>query len=217
MRLRRGGWYPWMRARKPIIGLCGGIGSGKSTVAAVFESLGCLVIASDALNHEVLSRAEVRDVIRGWWGESVVGADGALDRRKMAEIVFSDPRERERLESLTHPLIRQLQVDKIRQDSHSKTRAVILDSPLLFESDLHRSCDVVVFVDADHDTRLQRVSQTRGWGEDELDRREQWQKPLSWKRSRADYVIANNGARAHLETQARTILDDIVSRARSLG
>lgn len=207
-----------MRRAKPIIGLCGGIGAGKSLVAAELARLGCLVIDSDRLNHEVLGRPEVAARLRSWWGPGVLDAAGAVDRRKVAEIVFADPAERRRLESLVHPLIAQARAAIIRQsESDSAIKAFVIDSPLLFESNLDRECDAVVFVDASEPTRLERLRLQRGWDAQELRRREQGQLPLAEKRRRADLVVENNGTVDELRPRVADILKKIVGRQACSG
>lgn len=202
-----------MKGGKPIIGLCGGIGSGKSTVAQAFAELGCRVIDSDQLNHEVLQRPEVRQTLRAWWGERVFGPDGRPDRAEIARIVFADRREKERLEGLVYPLIARRRAAMIREvEENSAIRAIVIDSPLLFESNLDRECDYVVCVDASEEQRLRRLQQSRGWTQAELRRRERWQTSLNEKRKRADFVVDNNGSPNQIGPQLAGILQDIVAR-----
>jgi dephospho-CoA kinase len=194
----------------PIIGLSGGIGAGKSTVATEFERQGCRVIRSDALNHEVLRRREVLATLVSWWGPGVVSATGEPDRERIAAIVFDDPAERRRLESLTHPLIAEARAGIIAQaKSDPAVAAIILDSPLLFESNLDRSCDITVFIDVSEQERLQRLEEARNWDAAELQRREQWQLPVDEKRGRSDIVIDNEGSIEHLRQQVTNVLEKL--------
>ena len=94
--------------RIPVIGLCGGIGAGKSAVAGILADLGCVVSDSDRDAREVLADPEVLEVLRGWWGDDVVGTDGRLDRSRIAGRVFADDSERARLEGLVHPRLHRL-------------------------------------------------------------------------------------------------------------
>jgi len=202
-----------VHARKPIIGLCGGIGSGKSRVAREFERLGCLVIDSDRLNTEVLQEPEVLATLRQWWGDDVIGADGRLDRRKVADRVFADPQERRRLEQLVHPLIARRRADMIKAvENHSAIKAIVIDSPLLFESNLDRECDTVVYVDASEGERLRRLTQERGWDAEELRRRERWQLALAEKRARAEFIVDNEGPAERLCPQVADILQKVLAR-----
>jgi dephospho-CoA kinase len=201
-----------MNKSKPVIGLCGGIGAGKSLVAAEFGRLGAVVIASDQLNREVLARPDVAGRLREWWGDAVLDATGSVDRAAVARIVFEDAAARKRLESLTHPLIDELRSAIMQQAvADSAVRAIILDSPLLFESRLDRRCDAVVFVDSPEDQRLARLRRDRGWDVQEVRSREKWQLPLEEKRRRSDYVVRNEGAPADLQSQAAAVLERIVS------
>lgn len=205
-----------MPAVKPVIGLCGGIGAGKSSVARVFAQQGALLIDSDALNHEVLAAADVIETVASWWGPEVLTPAGRLDRQRVAARVFDNPSDRQRLEKLVHPLIARRRTDMIRQAAEDSTvAAIILDSPLLYESNLDRLCHAVVFVDADEQTRLQRVQAHRKWNIEQLQRRERCQLPLAEKRARAQYVIDNEGSPADLERQAQDVFNLIVSGRRS--
>jgi dephospho-CoA kinase len=201
-----------MKRAKPIIGLCGGIGAGKSAVAAEFERLGGLLIDSDRLNREVLLMPEVARTLREWWGGDVIAADGAVDRKRVASIVFQDSQQRRRLESLVHPLIAARREDMITNGiGDPKVRAIILDSPLLLESNLDHLCHAVVFVEASELQRLSRLQQTRGWDIQELRRREQWQMSLADKRARSHVVIRNEGSREQLRSQAEDVFERILA------
>lgn len=199
-----------MKASKLIIGLCGGIGAGKSAVAAELADRGCVVIDSDQLNHEVLERPEVVAALVSWWGNAVRKPSGDINRERVAEIIFGNAGERQRLEELLHPLIAELRADKIRRVADdSDVKAIVLDSPLLFESQLDRLCDSIIFVDASAEVRLARLQAGRKWDEAQLRRREQWQIPPEIKRSRADFVIDNNGTRDQLQTRVAAILHEL--------
>ncbi|TWT41768.1 Dephospho-CoA kinase [Phycisphaerae bacterium RAS1] len=215
-----------VRSTKPIIGICGGIGSGKSAVSAELERLGCCVISSDRLNNEVLAEPEVLAQLKAWWGERVVRpaegravagagpAAGAVpDRRRIAEIVFSDATQKQRLENLTHPLIARRRASIISAvEQNPAVKAIVLDSPLLFESNLDRLCNAIIFVQTAEARRLHRLQQSRNWNEQEVRRREHWQLPLEEKRRRSGYLIDNDGSPDQLHTQVSTILDEIVAR-----
>ena len=202
-----------MGLKKPIIGLCGGIGAGKSFVAAEFERLDCVIIDSDRLNHEVLRRPEILATLQKWWTDDVVDANGEPDRRRIAKIVFADAEQKQRLERLVYPLIAELREDMIKTVNEDQTvKAVILDSPLLFESNLDRLCDTIVFVEASRAARLRRLKQSRHWSNEQLREREQWQEALTDKRSRSEFIIANDGPPEQLRPRVMNILGKIVSR-----
>ncbi len=204
-------------ARGPrVIGLSGGIGSGKSEVARVFARRGCLVIDSDREAKAALDRPGVRAELLRWWGAGILGADGKVDRRKVAQIVFNDPTQRARLEGLVHPLVKATRAQMIAQADPVRTRAIIVDAPLLYEAGLDKECDAIVFVDAPREQRLARVRSSRGWDEAELERREKAQLPVEEKRQRADEVIVNDAGLEVLGQAAERALDRLLA-ARATG
>lgn len=201
---------------KPVIGLAGGIGSGKSAVAAEFARQGCLVIDSDELGRAALGQPEVVATLRRWWGDDILDSGGRVDRRRVAARVFGSVDEKRRLEGLLHPLIAEKRRHMISSvEHHAAIKAIVVDSPLLFESHLDRECDSVVFVHAEEPERLHRVSRDRGWQAEELRRREQWQLSLDEKRARSEFVINNSGSISDLGPQVEAILQAIASRRRS--
>lgn len=207
------------QAQRPVvIGLAGGIGAGKSTVAAAFASLGCVVSDSDAQARECLTRPEVAAQLVSWWGPRVLDASGGVDRRAVAAIVFADPQARARLEALIHPLIRASRDELIGRARAAGAPAVIVDAPLLFEAGLDGDCDAVVFVEAPRADRVERVRATRGWDEAELTRREAAQWPEDDKRRGSTHRIENRSAdREGLVAAARAILDDVRRRGLDRG
>ena len=196
---------------KPVIGLVGGIGSGKSAVADDFESLGCLVIRSDRIAHEVLEQPAVKAALRQWWGDEILAADGRVDRRAVARRTFNNPVELERLNRLVHP-----KVDEIRRDlmaayrQSSAVKAVVWDTPLLVETGLYKQCDAIIFVNTPFEQRLARVQATRGWTADELKIREDRQASLDKKKEISDDVIDNGGDEAARLSQVRRVLSRIL-------
>lgn len=202
-----------MRRSKPIIGLCGGIGSGKSLVADAMRSAGALVVDSDRLSREILERSEVRETIASWWGRDVLHADGRVNRRRLADIVFADDAAKRQLEGLIHPLIARERAHMISRGLTDKAvKAIILDSPLLFESNLDQLCDTIVFVESDEKQRLERVRQSRGWDADELRRRERSQWPLEKKRAQAQVVLRNDDTPEELRRRSVQALEDVTKR-----
>lgn len=180
-----------------ILGLAGGVGSGKSTVAREFARRGFLVIDYDAEARAALDRPEVRQTLQQWWGAGVVGADGRIDRRVVAEHVFADEDQRLRLEGLIHPLVKRTRRQAQQMAAQAPGGAapgVVMDAPLLFEAGLDTECDVLIFVEASPDTRLERVRRSRGWDAAELNRREASQWPLDQKRKACGVVIHNDDA-----------------------
>ena len=197
---------------KPIIGLAGGIGSGKSYVAKVLAEMGCYVIDSDAHVREAYKDSDVRRTLEEWWGPAVLLPDGKVDRALIAGKVFADPLQRQRLEKLIHPLVgqaREREMAAVAQDQ--KVLAFVWDAPLLFEAGLDKLCDAVVFVDAPLEARLKRVQETRGWGPQELGKREISQWPLDNKRELSDYIVTNAADAAGVRDQVRDLLPLILS------
>ncbi len=198
----------------PVIGLVGGIGSGKSAVAAAFAKLGCLVSDSDKAVREVLLQPEVVDTLVGWWGEGILDAEKKVDRKKVADLVFREPFERRRLEALVHPRVRESRGALIERARLAGAAGVIVDAPLLYEAGVDAECDAVVFVEATRAVRLGRVREHRGWDEAELDRREAAQMPLDEKRRRSDHVVVNNGTLEELESRVSKVLGTIRKHCR---
>lgn len=194
------------------IGLAGGIGSGKTFVSNLFGSRGAYVSSADEISRSVLNRPEVIAQLTDWWGEKVVcGGEGA-DRKAIASIVFQDPQERKRLESLVHPIVEQIRLEQMAEAKRIGTDLFVIDAPLLFEAGLDKQCDVVVFVDAPQEVRLERVMKSRGWSSDELGRRESAQFPLSQKRESSDFVVINDGDISQVERQVNDIIAIIRSQ-----
>lgn len=196
-----------------VIGLVGGIGAGKSEVARAMAEQGALVVDSDTEARAALERPEVKSRLVEWWGTGVLDAQGRVDRAAVAKIVFDRPAERERLESLVHPLVKSKRAELIAQARARGTTVAVIDAPLLLEAGVDSECDVVVFVEAPRQVRLRRLAESRGWTEEELDRRERAQWPLDRKRAAADEVIINDGDRPQLRRRVAELLDRARARA----
>jgi dephospho-CoA kinase len=191
----------------PIIGIAGGIASGKSFVTEHLQRLGAAVISADQAAHEVLKLEEVKRQARDRWGEAIFSADGQIDRQALGKIVFAPPpdgpREREYLQRLTHPRIGEIIGNKLAGlVEPAAALAIVLDVPLLFESGRNKICDTVLFVDAPREVRESRAL-ARGWTREEFASREAAQQAAETKREQADVVIDNSGtpesARAQVE------------------
>ena len=201
-----------------VIGLVGGIGSGKSTVAAeIAKQAGGIVIDSDKEAKAALDRPEVRDQLVSWWGRGVVGKDGRIDRGQVADIVFRRPEERARLEGLVHPIVRSTRAQAIERARAAGASVAIIDAPLLFEAGVDRECDLILYVDAPLQARVGRVKAARGWDAAELGRREKAQLPLEEKRQRSDDVVVNDGEPGALPGRVADLLQRIQGRVSRLG
>lgn len=197
---------------KPVIGLAGGIGAGKSTVAQELAKLGAVVLDFDQLARVELEKPDAKEAIRGWWGDSIFLPDGSIDRSALAAIVFHDAKALERLEGLLYPRLRRLCRDELgRLDQSAAGLAIVLDAPKLYEAGLDELCDAIIFVEADRDTRLDRVQRIRGWMPSEWERRENLQNPLDMKRSKADYIVINHGSIEHLRSQVERVFKSVLS------
>ena len=201
---------------RPVIGICGGIGSGKSAVAAAFRALGCEVCVSDDVARAVLETPEVRAAVVARVGRDIARPDGSIDRAALGRAIFGDAALRADIERIMHP-----RIEAARRAQFAKapvsTRAFIIDAPLLLEVGLDRECDAVVFVDAPHEVRVKRVAATRGWDAAELDRRECAQLPLAEKRARSTDTVVNDCAVAELSHRAEQILGAIIARGSRAG
>lgn len=191
-----------------VIGLVGGVASGKSLVAAEFVRLGAAVLDGDRAGHDVLRLPEVRDQLVARWGPGILGADGEVARPAVAAKVFgtTDEARAERafLEGVTHPRIGQLLLERLQAIGRAKPPAVVLDAPLMLEAGWDRFCDQIVFVDAPAHQRLQRAL-GRGWRAEDFAAREAAQESLDRKRARADVVIDNSGSPAETGRQIQQI------------
>mgnify|MGYP001345615130 CR=1 FL=1 len=197
----------------PVIGVLGGIASGKSHVAASLAGSGGAVIDADELAHEVLASDEVTALVVEAFGEAALGADGRPDRGALAELVFSDAGQRERLEGWIHPRVRAKIQVALDEAKARNTGPVILDVPLLLENDaehgLVTQCDHLVFVESDIDSREQRATASRGWSPGEVARREQSQLALAQKQARADHTIVNRGSLEELDRAATLLREQL--------
>jgi dephospho-CoA kinase len=193
-----------------VIGVLGGIASGKSLVAHLLAGDEGEVIDADQMAHEVLDSAEVLRRLRERFGERVIASDGRADRPTLSREVFADPASRAELESWIHPLVRERIAERLARARERGVRRVVLDVPLLLENDrqhgLASACDLLIFVDADLAERERRAMASRGWPPGELARREAAQMPLEAKRERADFVIENRAGRDELESSVRRLL-----------
>ncbi len=193
---------------KPVVGLLGGIGSGKSQVAdALARRGGGRVIAADDLAHEALRQPEIRDRVVARWGAHLLDEGGAVRRRSLADIVFGDPAELRALEALVHPWIkRRIREEVDRAQADPAVRLVVLDAAIMLEAGWGEACDRLVFVEAPRELRLSRLARKRGWSEAEVAAREAAQMPLTEKAVRADHTLDNSGSLGQVNRQVDDLL-----------
>jgi dephospho-CoA kinase len=175
-----------------VLGLTGGIASGKSYVAALLAERGAVVLDADRHAHGVLAEPGVLEVLTERWGRSVLAEDGSLRRSEVARRVFGDSpeatAERRFLEGVVHPRVRERLRAELEIAEAAGTAVAVLDIPLLIEAGWADECDAILFIDTPLEERRRRAA-ARGWSPDELARREAAQVPLETKRLRADFIV----------------------------
>lgn len=178
---------------KPLIGLTGGIASGKSTVAKILASLGIVVVDADKLAREAVAPGSdgLAEVVKDF-GTGVLGPDGELLRAKVAEIVFADADARKRLNAIVHPRIAQLSAQRIQDAQRAACPYVVYEAPLLVETGAHRGMQALIVVAAPEELQRSRVGARDGLSETEARARLAAQLPLSAKVQEADYVVVND-------------------------
>jgi dephospho-CoA kinase len=199
-----------------LVGLTGGIATGKSTVSDILRALGCVVIDADQLARDVVAPGEAALAAVAREFGDVLTADGVLDRKKLAAIVFADPARRRRLEAILHPAIRERFVARLADlQAEGFDGIVIWDAPVMIESGGHTQMDRLIVVITDAATQRARLLGRDGTAADG-ERRIANQMPLAEKAALADYVIDNSGDRAATEARTREVhralLGDLAAR-----
>ena len=195
---------------KPVIGILGGIGSGKSTIAAEFAKLGCKVIDADRIAHELLQEPPVREKVVRLFGQAVLDSSGKIDREKLAEAAFADHKMLALLNRIIHPLVLQRTQELIEQcKSQNQVKAIVLDMPLLVEVGWHKRCDKLIFVNCEKKLRLERAKKM-GFDKNQVKIRENFQISLDNKASLADNNIENNSDFSAIAKQVTGIFSYIV-------
>lgn len=198
------------RLTKPVVGLIGGIGSGKSVVASMLEEMGGVVIDADRLGHEALRQPAIATAVVKRWGERVLDESGQVQRSRLADIVFADANERRALETLVFPWIeRRIQEEVKKAERDPRVTLIVLDAAILLETGWGRVCDRLVFVKAPREQRLARLASSRGWTAKEVEAREAAQLPVDEKRARADVVIDNEGDLERTRSQVERLAQEL--------
>lgn len=190
-----------------LIALTGGIASGKSTVARMFEALGYYVIDADQVGHEIIQPQEPAwyDIIQ-YFGREYLGPDGTVDRKKLGAFVFAHPDKRKLLNSITHPRIVARIREKIalkRQEGY--TWPIMVDAALIVEEGGYQRFGKLIVVYVDEATQRARIKARDGFSEEEITRRLSSQMPLSKKAKVADYVIDNSGTPQETKRQVKAV------------
>lgn len=192
-----------------LIGLTGPSGSGKSRVAEIFSRFGLPVINADEVYHQLLvPPSPCLEELVGRFGNAILTSAGTLNRRELANIVFSDPASLAALNSITHRYVMEEILRRTEQLRREETRAAVLDAPQLFEAGANRMCGAVVSVLADKNLRLERILQRDGIDRDAALRRIAAQRSDEFFRSHSDYIIENNHTPEHLIPEVKRILSE---------
>jgi dephospho-CoA kinase len=201
-----------------VIGLTGGICSGKSTVAAMFQRLGATVLDADQVAHELVEPGQpLFEVVASAFGREVVGADGRIDRSRLGATVFADPEARRRLEALLHPAIIEECERRIKQAEVAGAAISLIDAALLIESGWCVRCDAVILVEASEAVQLDRLVGSRGLSRNDAMLRIRSQMPQQEKRQYAHYVIENEGPLEETERQVQAVWEQLRTKASSWG
>jgi len=196
-----------------VIGILGGMYSGKSTVAAELAKLGCAVIDADSISHQLLEEKDVLKKIVRVFGKEILDNKGKIDRSALANRVFGDPAKLETLTGILHPLVMARVEQLITQcGPQPAVRAIALDIPLLVEVGWEKRCDHVIFVDCAPSTRLERAKKTGVFEADQLKIRENLQISLDKKKRIADNIVNNNSDLSGLSKQIANIFSTIMDK-----
>ena len=199
----------------PVIGILGGIGSGKSSVIRRVQGFRLLIVDADKIGHELLAAPEVTLQMRQTFGGGVFAENGRIDRHRVAKIVFGPTDQHKsalkQLEHILHPAIHQETRRQIISASHD-VDAIIWDAALLLEAGWADECHALIFIDTPLEIRQHRVQVNRGWSADELAQREAAQYPIETKRAKADFVVDNSGDIQSAALQMSNFLSAIIQQ-----
>jgi dephospho-CoA kinase len=201
-----------------LVGLTGGLATGKSTVSEILRGLGCVVLDADVLAREVVEPGQpALAAIVEEFGRDVLGPDGTLDRKRLGALVFADPARRRRLEAITHPAIRDRFLARLAElQSQGFEGIVVWDAPVMIETGGHAAMDRLVVVVADPATQRARALARDGDPAD-AERKIASQMPLNDKARLADHVIDNSGDRAATEARTREVHAALLADLRARG
>lgn len=197
-----------------IIGLCGGSGSGKSTVSEIFLALGIPGVNTDALYHELTSRkSPCLDALVCEFGAEILNEKGALNRQALSKIVFSGEgasEKRRRLNLISHKFVLDATREMLKMFEENGAKAALVDAPLLFESGFNEECDVIIAVIADEKTRISRIIARDNITENAAKLRIKSQLPDAYLQEKSDYVIDNSSDIAEIEDAVVQIANKII-------
>ena len=196
-----------------IVGLTGGIASGKSEAARFLEEAGAHTLDADAISHALTApEAPMLKDIREVFGDGVFNEDGTLNRAALAEIVFSDPEMRRRLDGLIHPAVQKAMLDEVETAEKNGEKLVFLNVPLLFETGMDTLCDETWLVSASEDTQLKRLTERDGVTIEQASARINSQMRLEDKIARANVVIENNRTLEKLKNEVQSLYSSLLKK-----
>ena len=196
-----------------VIGLIGGIGSGKSSVSAILNSLGVEVIDADKVGHEAYTpNSEGWRKVISVFGQDIVGTENEIDRKKLGGIVFSDPSEMEKLNKLMHPIIHNLVEEKIKLLSNQGVKVVVLEAAILIEANWQDLTDEIWLAKSNQEVVIERVQLRNNFTREEIIKRIQSQMSNDEREKHSDIVIDNNGTIEQLEEKVKTLWQSRVNR-----
>ncbi len=198
---------------KPVIGIMGGISSGKSTVAGLFERHGCKVIDADMLVWGLLENKDIIDRLKGEFGVGILLSNGGIDRKELAEKAFSSLQSVEAINAIIHPPVLE-KVECLLRDymADSSVAGVVLDIPLLVESGWDKRCSVLIFVDRSIQYRIESADAKGRLSGEDIKKREKFQISLDKKKQIAHYAIQNNSDLSKLAEQVAWIFSEIMTK-----
>ncbi|MHC4780944.1 MAG: dephospho-CoA kinase [Planctomycetota bacterium] len=194
--------------RPIIVGIVGGVASGKSTVAAMLGDLGATVLDADAIARETLVDPAVKKDLVESYGAAILGEDSEVDHGSLADAAFGPPPNTEALNTIIHPKVRR----RLLEESREVSGPVVIDAALLLEGGLEKDCDLIIFVSASDPVREGRAA-SRGWPQEERKRREGSQAPVARKLDAAHEVVNNNGALQDLRAQVENLYKERILTA----
>ncbi len=202
-----------MKRRINVIGITGGIASGKSTIAMMLGSLGAKVVNADEICHQLINTEEIRKKICKKWGTHLQNKQGEINRGELGKIVFKDKEELLALNEIIHPkVIRQIkkQISELLREDN--TNVIVLDVALLVESNLSVLCDIILFVDTKKKVCVKRVQEDRKWTAYEITKRGKFQNTIQEKRKHSNIVINNNISKDFTFKQVNDFWDQFITK-----
>lgn len=196
-------------ARLTLIGLSGGIGGGKSTVAGMFVRLGACVMDADRIAHAALEQPRIiKEVIKNFNCNGLLDEKYRLSRKTLAGLVFQNRKNLLKLNRIVHPFVIKTLTKTIRNLRNSRNlSAAVIDAPLLFETGLDRLCDILIFVDTPPGKRLKRLKTARKWDKNQIVMREKHQFPVGYKKRHSQIIIDNSGTLPKTYQQVKNIFN----------